>query len=146
MKVNCLSEIFFEKALQVAKEVDASYAATGVPLGPLHGLPVSLKDCFQIQGTDSTIGFTAFANKPANEHEESEVTNIMRQSGAVLFCKTNVPLGLMAGEVSSIDRLGQDPADAQPRPIILFTAIHQIHITEAFQVAAPQVVKVRYWH
>jgi amidase len=76
------------------------YAASGTPRGPLHGLPVSLKDCFQIEGTDATIGYTAFANKPTSSGEESEITRIMRESGAILFCKTNVPLALMAGEAS----------------------------------------------
>lgn len=79
--------------------MDAEYAATGVPRGPLHGLPVSLKDCFGVEGTDTTIGYTAFANFPTSEETESEITKTMRESGAVFFCKTNVPLALMSGEV-----------------------------------------------
>lgn len=71
-----------------------------MPRGPLHGLPVSLKDCFKVEGVDATIGYTAFADQPSAESEESEITRIMRESGAILYCKTNVPLGLMAGEVS----------------------------------------------
>ncbi|KAK5029525.1 hypothetical protein LTS07_005987 [Exophiala sideris] len=96
--VNCLTEVFFERALEAAQRLDAEYAVSGVARGPLHGLPVSLKDCFQIAGTDATIGYTAFANQPASPDEESEITRIMRESGAILFCKTNVPLALMAGE------------------------------------------------
>ncbi|KIV77499.1 hypothetical protein PV11_09289 [Exophiala sideris] len=96
--VNCLTEVFFERALEAAQRLDAEYAVSGVARGPLHGLPVSLKDCFQIAGTDATTGYTAFANQPASPDEESEITRIMRESGAILFCKTNVPLALMAGE------------------------------------------------
>ncbi|XWW97156.1 hypothetical protein V2A60_005137 [Cordyceps javanica] len=96
--VNCLSEIFFDAALESAKQVDADYRVSGVVRGPLHGLPVSLKDCFKVAGTDATIGCTAFANDPTLDSEESEITKIMRQSGAILFCKTNVPLALMSGE------------------------------------------------
>ncbi|KAL3467841.1 amidase signature domain-containing protein [Aspergillus heterothallicus] len=96
--VNCLSEIFFDKALNAAQQLDAEYAATGVPRGPLHGLPVSLKDCFPVEGTDATIGYTAFANAPTEENEEAEITKIMRESGAILFCKTNVPTAMMSGE------------------------------------------------
>ncbi|RMZ75574.1 hypothetical protein DV737_g5244, partial [Chaetothyriales sp. CBS 132003] len=96
-EVNCLSEIFFERALETARLLDAEYAATGRASGPLHGLPISLKDCFQIEGTDATIGYTAFANQPSSNDEESEITKILRESGAILFCKTNVPLALMAG-------------------------------------------------
>lgn len=77
---------------------------SGVLRGPLHGLPVSLKDCFQIAGTDASIGCTAFVNQPTSQAEETEVTQIMRKSGAILFCKTNVPLALMSGEVSEILR------------------------------------------
>ncbi|KAL7940887.1 putative Acetamidase [Trichoderma barbatum] len=96
--VNCLSEIFFEPALQAAEQLDAGYAATGVLKGPLHGLPVSLKDCFKVEATDAAIGYTAFVNQPTRQGEESEITKIMRHSGAILFCKTSVPLALMAGE------------------------------------------------
>lgn len=78
------------------------YAASGIAKGPLHGLPVSLKDCFQVEGTDAAIGYTSFANKPTSEGDESEITRIMRESGAILFCKTNVPLALMAGEASDV--------------------------------------------
>ncbi|KAL2856990.1 amidase signature domain-containing protein [Aspergillus pseudodeflectus] len=96
--VNCLSEIFFDTALEAAQQLDKEYAATGVPRGPLHGLPVSLKDCFPIEGTDATIGYTAFANARTTEDEEAEITKIMRESGAILFCKTNVPTAMMSGE------------------------------------------------
>ena len=71
--------------------------------GPLHGLPVSLKDCFKVEGTDATIGYTAFANQPTSGDDESEITSIMRESGAILFCKTNVPLALMSGEAGDIE-------------------------------------------
>jgi amidase len=98
--VNCLSEIFFDRALEAAQQLDKEYATTGVPRGPLHGLPVSLKDCFPIEGTDATIGYTAFANAPTSEDEEAEITKIMRESGAILFCKTNVPTAMMSGEAS----------------------------------------------
>ncbi|ATY60244.1 uracil-DNA glycosylase [Cordyceps militaris] len=68
---------------------------SGVVRAPLHGLPVSLKDCFKIVGTD---GCTAFANQPTLACKETELTRIMRKSGAILFCKMNVPLALMSGE------------------------------------------------
>ncbi|TXT15767.1 hypothetical protein VHUM_00270 [Vanrija humicola] len=93
---NCLTEIFFTEALETAKKIDAEYAATGKALGPLHGLPVSLKDNFNIKGIDTTVGFVAWANEP--QQYESEMTKIMRESGAVLFCKTNVPTAMMMAE------------------------------------------------
>lgn len=101
--MNCLSEIFFDQALEAAQELDAEYEASNLPRGLLHGLPVSLKDCFKVEGTDATIGCTAYANQMTTIVEETEITKIMRESGAILFCKTNVPTAMMAGEVRSED-------------------------------------------
>ncbi|WVQ79332.1 hypothetical protein IAT38_001429 [Cryptococcus sp. DSM 104549] len=95
---NCLTEIFFDKAIETAKSIDAEYAKTQTPLGPLHGLPVSLKDNFYVEGVDTTVGFVAWANDPATKEKESEMTKIMRECGAVLFCKTNVPTAMMIAE------------------------------------------------
>lgn len=52
----CLTEIFFERALKRARELDEYLAKTGRVVGPLHGLPVSIKDRFDIEGVDSTVG------------------------------------------------------------------------------------------
>lgn len=49
-QVNCLTEIFFDAALERARELDAHLAAGNPPVGPLHGLPVSLKENFKIKG------------------------------------------------------------------------------------------------
>ena len=43
---NCLAEIMFEDAIKRAKWLDAEMARTGKPVGPLHGLPISIKDSF----------------------------------------------------------------------------------------------------
>lgn len=53
---NCCTELFFEEALATARHADAYLAKTGKTLGPLHGLPISMKDLFRIKGQDSTIG------------------------------------------------------------------------------------------
>lgn len=55
-QTNCLTEIFVEKALARAAEVDAHLKSTGTVLGPLHGLPISLKDQIGIEGLESTMG------------------------------------------------------------------------------------------
>jgi amidase len=40
---NCLTEIFFEEGMDRAKELDSIFEQTGQPVGPLHGVPVSIK-------------------------------------------------------------------------------------------------------
>lgn len=52
----CCTEIFFEEAFATAKELDSYLATTGKTVGPLHGLPVSIKDLFSVQGVDTSIG------------------------------------------------------------------------------------------
>lgn len=41
--VNCLTEIFFDQALERAKRLDEHFTKHGKPMGSLHGLPISLK-------------------------------------------------------------------------------------------------------
>ncbi|KAK5187945.1 hypothetical protein LTR16_009124, partial [Cryomyces antarcticus] len=47
--VNCLHEIFFDQAIQDAQKLDDYYSKNKKPVGPLHGLPVSLKDQFHVK-------------------------------------------------------------------------------------------------
>ena len=54
--MNCLTEIFVERALARAKELDEHLKATGNVVGPLHGLPISLKDQICIKGLETTMG------------------------------------------------------------------------------------------
>ena len=53
---NCLTEIFFDKALSDARILDQHLERTGKVVGPLHGIPVSVKDRFDVEGVDTTVG------------------------------------------------------------------------------------------
>ena len=61
----CCTEMFFDKALEQAEALDRHLAETGKVVGPLHGLPVSLKDGADIEGEDSTLGESRRAADPA---------------------------------------------------------------------------------
>ena len=89
---NCLSETLFPEALSSAKALDEHLQKTGKPVGPLHGLPISLKDNFNIIGKDSTIGFTSWVNQPATY--DTVLVELLRKAGAVLYVKTNVPTAM----------------------------------------------------
>ncbi|KAJ5503882.1 hypothetical protein N7463_006756 [Penicillium fimorum] len=93
---NCLSEIFFDKAITRAKELDLYFQETGKTKGPFHGLPISLKDNFNFLGYDSTLGFTSLVGKPATYN--SLVVDLLLETGAVFYCKTNVPTAMMISE------------------------------------------------
>ncbi|EJD42742.1 general amidase [Auricularia subglabra TFB-10046 SS5] len=91
--VNCLTEVFVDRAIKRAKELDDHLKATGKPVGPLHGLPVSLKDQFSIEGLDTTMGYTQWIGKPASQN--CTLVDVLLEAGAVPFVRTNIPQTLM---------------------------------------------------
>ncbi|OQO08554.1 hypothetical protein B0A48_06424 [Cryoendolithus antarcticus] len=94
--VNCLTEIYFEQALKRAEELDAYQVREDRTVGPLHGLPISFKDQFNLKGVDSTIGYISYVGKPATE--DSTLVTLLVKAGAIPYVKTNVPATLMMGE------------------------------------------------
>ncbi|KAJ4322426.1 hypothetical protein N0V94_002413 [Neodidymelliopsis sp. IMI 364377] len=94
---NCLTEIFFDKAIERARELDRERQLNpGKTLRSLHGLPVSLKDSFQVSGYDTSTGLACFVNEPAEEN--SGTAAMLLDLGAVLYCKTNLPQSIMTGD------------------------------------------------
>lgn len=91
---NALTEIFFEEGLARAQTLDEHFARTGIPSGPLHGLPISLKDTFKVKGYDASVGIAGLCFKPATTN--SALVDLLLKQGAVLYCKTNVPQTMMA--------------------------------------------------
>lgn len=99
VETNCLTEIMFEEALERADQLDKEFAATGRLRGRLHGIPISLKDQINVEGFDSTIGFSKFVNQPAREN--APVVDRLIEEGAIPFTKTNVPQSLFSFECSN---------------------------------------------
>lgn len=85
----CLTEPLFSSATERARQLDEHFRRTGKPVGPLHGLPVSLKDTFFVKGVDSTLGLAALAFRPAKEN--APLAGLLQSLGAVIVAKTNVP-------------------------------------------------------
>ncbi|OJJ55429.1 hypothetical protein ASPSYDRAFT_158656 [Aspergillus sydowii CBS 593.65] len=93
----CLTEIFFDQALERAKELDRQYAETGVLTGPLHGIPISLKDSYNVIGVQSTLGYVSFLDRPALTFN-SPMVNILMDAGAVIYVKTHLPQTMMTAD------------------------------------------------
>ena len=91
---NCLTEIFFDRALERAAQLDSYLEKTGKTVGPFHGLPISVKDSFNIAGIPSTIGFVSYIDNPPASNNAALVS-ILLDAGAVLYVKTNIPQTLM---------------------------------------------------
>jgi len=92
---NCLSEIFFEAAEKRAVELDEYFTRCAKPAGPLHGLPVSLKDRFRVEGVETACGYVSWLGKKEDAASESLLVRELKHCGAVLFVKTNVPMSLL---------------------------------------------------
>lgn len=86
----------FPEAIALATKLDEHLERTGSVVGPLHGLPISLKDCFNVPPHPSSIGMAAYANEPATS--DSVIVTMIRELGGVPYVKTNVPVAMMMME------------------------------------------------
>ena len=76
-------------ALQQARAADRA-RAKGRTLGPLHGLPMTVKEAFDLAGHPSTQGYPQMVGNIATR--DALAVQRLKQAGAVVFGKTNVPL------------------------------------------------------
>jgi amidase len=94
--VNCLAEIFFIQALERAHYLDDYYKSTGgKTIGPLHGIPISLKDQFNIKGIETAMGYIGYLGHI--EEYNSIIVDKILSLGAVLYVKTALPQTIMMG-------------------------------------------------
>ncbi|PSR76561.1 amidase signature domain-containing protein [Coniella lustricola] len=91
----CLTETFFDQAQERARQLDA-LRVKGQLAGPLHGLPISIKDSFQVVGTEATLGLVGYLGKTSEVN--SCLVDMLLRLGAVLYVKTNVPQTLMTAD------------------------------------------------
>ncbi|OOQ91453.1 acetamidase [Penicillium brasilianum] len=96
---NCLTEILFEEALQQAQKLDAEFSSTGKLQGPLHGIPITLKDQFNVKGVDSTLGYVGRSWQPASE--DAVLVQILKNMGAIVIAKTNLCQSIMWAETEN---------------------------------------------
>lgn len=94
---NCSTEIFFDAGIERAKYLDEYLAENGKPLGPFHGLPISLKDTFNVPGIDSTLGYVSYIGN-AHKLSQSALAKLLEDNGAVFYIKTNIPQTLMTAD------------------------------------------------
>ncbi|KXS10318.1 amidase [Gonapodya prolifera JEL478] len=93
---NCLTEILFEDALVQARQLDEHFQKTGKTVGPLHGVPCSVKDQCNVKGYDSSLGYIAWCEDPKDS--DGVIVELIKRAGGVVISKTNVPQSLMDGE------------------------------------------------
>ena len=81
----------FERGRKAAEAADAALSK-GEDLGPLHGVPMTIKEAYDIEGLPTTWGYPEFSENIANSDADSVAR--LKEAGAVFFGKTNVPLSL----------------------------------------------------
>lgn len=83
----------FQDAMQRARDLDAYFSRTGRLVGPMHGIPVSVKDQVNVKGIDTTLGYVARAFKPAVC--DAPLVTILKSLGAIIITKTAIPQSIL---------------------------------------------------
>ncbi|KAF3046345.1 hypothetical protein E8E12_003243 [Didymella heteroderae] len=91
--VHRLTEILFDEATKQANELDQHFEKHGKLVGPLHGICMTLKDQFDIEGFDSTLGYVGRSYRPAMQ--DCVLVTILKQLGAIIVAKSNLPQSIM---------------------------------------------------
>ncbi len=87
-KVNAFCTLTFDRAIQQAKQAEMD-VMEGKPLGPLHGVPVSVKDLIYTKGVRTMRGSKIFESFiPA---EDAPLVERLKKAGGILMGKTNTP-------------------------------------------------------
>lgn len=79
--VNCTTELLPDRALQRAAELDAFYAQHKKPMGPLHGLPISVIEHISMKGLDLNAGFISWVGNVAPD--DALILRLVWKAGCV---------------------------------------------------------------
>src|SRR6202011_4485511 len=85
--LNAVVEVRADAALREADAADEAIAR-GAGAGPLHGVPMTIKDAFNVAGLHTTWGNPAFKDFVADT--DATVVRRLQQAGAIVIGKTNV--------------------------------------------------------
>lgn len=91
--LNAVVETCFEEARGAADRADG-LRRSGAPLGPLHGVPITIKEQFAVAGMTTTIG----VKPPLRDEMDGPLVARLRDAGAIVLGKTNVPQLLIYNE------------------------------------------------
>jgi amidase len=89
-ELNAFSVLLERQALAEASARDAQQAAGG-PLGPLHGVPIAIKDLFWTKGVPSTFGSVAYKDFISNQ--DATIVHRLKMAGAVILGRLHLHEG-----------------------------------------------------
>lgn len=99
-KINAIVTLTADAALARAKEADAALAR-GESWGPFHGVPITIKDTFEVEGVLTTAGAPFLSNYIPKQ--DAVGVHRLKNAGGVILGKTNVPF--MAGDVQTYNEV-----------------------------------------
>ena len=93
---NNLLEIFFDQAIDQAGKLDRYIEEHNTTVGPLHGLPITLKDQFHVKGVETTMAYVGWIGTfegqrgtGKEKNVDSELTRELHELGAVPIAKVS---------------------------------------------------------
>jgi Asp-tRNA(Asn)/Glu-tRNA(Gln) amidotransferase A subunit family amidase len=87
-KLNCFCFVYPEEALKAARTAERAVKA-GRKLGPLHGVPVAIKDLTPTRGKRTTLG--SYTHEHWVPEHDAAIVERLRDAGAILVGKTTTP-------------------------------------------------------
>lgn len=91
--LNFATEFMVEDALKSAAALDSHFESTGQLLGPLHGVPISVKEHIGLKGRVCHASYAAWTeNIPG---DDALLIRLLANAGAVFHVRTNTPQSLM---------------------------------------------------
>ena len=97
-RLNAVVVPLFDAARAAAAAADAA-RREGTPLGPLHGVPITIKESFDVAGAPTTIGLSERAGHRATA--DGPLVARLRSAGAIILGKTNIPQLVMLNEADN---------------------------------------------
>ena len=96
--INAAVQICGERAIQEAEDCDKLLSQQTL-LGPLHGIPMTIKDSLDTEGVISTGGTAG--RRDYIPDQDATIVHRLRQAGAILLAKTNTPELTLSGETNN---------------------------------------------
>ena len=90
-QIKAVSVLAAEEALASARQADQELSSGNSEIGPLHGVPITLKDHAIVKGLRTTLGLPQYWNyRPS---KDCELVARLRSAGVIILGRTNVPFG-----------------------------------------------------
>ena len=97
-RVNAFTEVLRAESAAAAEESD-SRRSRREPRGPLDGVPVTIKECFDVQGRATTLGLPSWRDRVAAR--DAAMVQALREAGAVIVGRTNLSQTMLYPEASN---------------------------------------------